>query len=643
VLLYVLLTGQHPSGDFSSKVELVNSILDKEPTRASDIVVSAKTDPTLTAANAAKRATTPDKLHRLLRGDLDTIVAKALKKTPAERYPSVAAFGDDLRRYLQNQPISARPDSRAYRARKFIRRNRTVVALAGVAILAVLAGVAGIWTQMLAARAQRDIALHQLARAERFNDINEFLLSDAAPQGKPFRVDELLEQEQRIVEHEHYDSAANHVDLLLSIGTQYSGEDKNEKALSVLKQAYQLSQKVQDPSVRAKAACTLSQGLIDAGDLAPGESSFQEGIRELPDGPQFALDRATCLLAGSGAAVRRSDAKAAIDRAQAALRALAQSPIHSSVLELDILTVLSGDYGDTGQFRESLASFQRAAALMSDLGYDQTRRAVKLYNDWALALSYAGRPLEAERNYRRAIDINKANQTEEDVLPGLLYNYSVVLRDLDRLPEAADYAERAAVRARQTQDHVAIDQTDLQRVRISRDQHNFSRAAALLAELEPRLRQELPPGHYAFGAVTSERSLLAQAQGDLPTALKLADQALEIARDSIKAGPQGAAVLPLLLVRRAGVELEMGKQDQAAADASQALNLMQAKMQSGMLSSNVGHVYLTLGKALRAQGKTEESRKAFLEAGKQLQDTLGPNHPDTRSAWQLAQSNPPQS
>jgi eukaryotic-like serine/threonine-protein kinase len=643
VLLYVLLTGQHPSGDFSSKVELVNSILDKDPTRASDIVVSAKADPTLTTANAAKRATTPDKLRRLLRGDLDTIVAKALKKAPAERYPSVEAFADDLRRYLQHQPISARPDTRAYRTRKFIRRNRTVVALAGLAITAVIAGVAGIWTQMLTARAQRDIALHQLARAERFNDINDLLLSDAAPQGKPFKVDQLIEQEQRIVEHEHYDSAANHVDLLLSIGRQYSGEDKNDKALSVLNQAYQLAQKVQDPSVRAKAACAMAQGLVNGGDLGQAESFFQQGMKELPDTPQVALDRVSCLLSGNEVAYRRGDSQVEIDRAQAALRVLAQSPIHSSTLELDILMDLSGDYGDTGQFRESLATFQRAAVLMSDLGYDQTRRAVKLYNDWALTLSYAGRPLEAEREYRRAIDINKANQAEDDVLPGLLYNYSVVLRDLDRLPEAADYAERAAAMATQAQDHVAIDQTDLQRVRISRDQHNFSRAAALLAELEPRMRQELPPGHYAFAAVISEKSLLAQAQGDFPTALKFADQALGIDQASIKAGQQGAAFLPLLLVRRAGVELDMGKQDQAAADASQALSLMQAGMQSGMLSSNVGRVYLTLGKALRAQGKTEESRKAFLEAAKQLQDTLGPNHPDARTAWQLAQSGPPQS
>jgi eukaryotic-like serine/threonine-protein kinase len=643
VLLYVLLTGQHPSGDFSSRVELVNAVLDKDPTRASEIVASAKAEPTLTTGNAAKRSTTPDKLRRLLRGDLDTIMAKALKKAPAERYPSVAAFADDLRRHLENQPISARPDTRAYRTRKFIRRNRTVVALASLAIIAVIAGIGGIWTQMLTARAQRDIALHQLARAERFNDINELLLSDAAPQGKPLKPDDLIGQEQHIVEHEHYDSAANHVDLLLSIGTQYSAEDENDKALRVLNQAYQLSRQVQDSSVRGKAACALAQGLINGGDLSRAEALFQEGLKELGNTPQFALDRAPCLLTGSETAYRRGDSAEEINRALAALRELAQSPIHSSTLELDVLMDLAGDYGDTGKFRESLATFERASVLITDLGYDQTRRAVKLFNDWALTLSYTGRPLEAERAYRHAIEISKASQAEDDVLPGVIYNYSVVLRDLGRLPQAADYSERAAAMARQAQDHVMIDQTDLQRVRIYRDQHNFPRANALLAELEPRMRQELPPGHYAFASLTSEKSLMAQAQGDLPTALKLADQAVDIDEASIKAGKQGAAYLPVLLVRRSAVELDMGKPNQAADDAGRALQLLLVGLQSGMLSSNVGRAYLTLGKALAAQGKSEESRKAFLEAAKQLQDTLGPDHPDTRSAWQLAQVNPPQS
>src|SRR5580658_6777538 len=78
VLLYLLLTGQHPAGDsIHSPADLVKAIVDTEPRRLSDIVTAAEVDETRATDYAAQRTTTPDKLRRLFRGDLDTIVAKA--------------------------------------------------------------------------------------------------------------------------------------------------------------------------------------------------------------------------------------------------------------------------------------------------------------------------------------------------------------------------------------------------------------------------------------------------------------------------------------------------------------------------------------------------------------------------------------
>ena len=156
VLLYVLLTGQHPAGkSLRSPVDLVKAIVDTEPTRPSDVVNTARTDGEETTANAARRATVPEKLSRLLRGDLDTIVAKTLKKNPQERYVSVTALADDLQRYLRHEPITARPDTMAYRAGKFIRRNRAVVALGTLTVLAICAGLVGTLIQARTARSQR--------------------------------------------------------------------------------------------------------------------------------------------------------------------------------------------------------------------------------------------------------------------------------------------------------------------------------------------------------------------------------------------------------------------------------------------------------------------------------------------------------
>jgi len=142
VLLYVLLTGRHPTGsDSRTPARLVKAIVDVEPPRPSDVVASMKSEDETAAANAGRRATTPDKLVWLLRGDLDTMVGKALKKNPQERYPSIEFFTADLQRYLRHQPITARPDTLVYRTTKFIRRHKTSVTVA-VLFTAALVGTA---------------------------------------------------------------------------------------------------------------------------------------------------------------------------------------------------------------------------------------------------------------------------------------------------------------------------------------------------------------------------------------------------------------------------------------------------------------------------------------------------------------------
>lgn len=134
VLLYVLLTGQHPAGPGPhSPAALVKAITETDPPRPSDVVGA------LDEASAKKRGASPEKLRRRFRGDLDLIVGKALKKNPQERYASVAAFGDDLRRYLRHEPISVRPDTVSYRVTKYVRRHRVGIALAA-SFLLLLAG-----------------------------------------------------------------------------------------------------------------------------------------------------------------------------------------------------------------------------------------------------------------------------------------------------------------------------------------------------------------------------------------------------------------------------------------------------------------------------------------------------------------------
>lgn len=153
VLLYLLLTGRHPAGPGPhSTVDLVKAITETEPPRASDAIASVGAE---NKANA--RAITNDKLRRQLRGDLDTILAKALKKDPQGRYPSASTMADDLRRYLAHEPIRARPDTLAYVGAKFLRRYWLAVSAVTLVVASLAAGV-------YVANREREIAEQRFAQ-----------------------------------------------------------------------------------------------------------------------------------------------------------------------------------------------------------------------------------------------------------------------------------------------------------------------------------------------------------------------------------------------------------------------------------------------------------------------------------------------
>ncbi|MGH8263093.1 MAG: serine/threonine-protein kinase, partial [Steroidobacteraceae bacterium] len=124
VVVYELLATARPyaPGKTRDTFALAQAVLSTEPRRPSEL-------------------TTSTTMRRALRGDLDTIVLKALKKLPEERYATVAEFADDLERYLRGEPIRARPDSSWYRARKYVGRHRLGVASAAAVIAALVTGL----------------------------------------------------------------------------------------------------------------------------------------------------------------------------------------------------------------------------------------------------------------------------------------------------------------------------------------------------------------------------------------------------------------------------------------------------------------------------------------------------------------------
>jgi serine/threonine-protein kinase len=624
VLLYQLISGQHPAGKaLRSPAELVKAILDTEPLRPSTVFEPSKPETEAVATSAANRASTPEKLRRLLHGDLDTIVGKALKKNPEERYSSVTAMADDLRRYLKHEPISARPDTLAYRAGKFVRRNRASVALVALALVAVIAGATGTAFQARAARRQRDLAFRQLARAERVNDLNQFLLYEAGPSDADLKVGDLLDRAAKVVERENYSAdPANHVELLITIGSLYIDKDEEDKARRLLLQAYQLSRGLQEPSVRAKASCALAAVFTSGTEQAHAKSLVAEGLRDLPDDPQFALDRAFCFLQGSNVATANHDVRDALAQDQAAESMMDHSLFSSDYLKTQVLQNLAFDYADSQQGR-AIAALERQAVVWKDLGYDETKAAGSTFSTLGFFLNRAGRPRDAERWYLRARGV-------VGEIPWWLYSYADVLRQLGRLDEAAGYADRACASAQKDLLHGCLRI----RGRIYIDQNNFTRAEETLAKAQSMVAEDTPKHFVA--ELLSDRALLAQAEGKVSAALQLADEAVSLDEAAIQLGSEGQAVLPILLNRRAAIEVAAGQPDKAKTDADRSLSLLQASLGSDAFSVHIGAAQMARGRALLAQGYSEEARAAFRSAMEHFEQTLGPDHGDTRAARQLS-------
>ncbi len=143
IILYELLSGHRPFENLANEpAAQMHAVMTKDPPHPSDTVMAAEASGPSAVDAAARRGETPEKLKRLLRGDLDGIVQRAVARLPEERYASVAELSDDIASYLDGRPVRALPQTIRYTAAKFLRRNR-IWLTAAAAVLVFLAAAGG--------------------------------------------------------------------------------------------------------------------------------------------------------------------------------------------------------------------------------------------------------------------------------------------------------------------------------------------------------------------------------------------------------------------------------------------------------------------------------------------------------------------
>jgi tetratricopeptide (TPR) repeat protein len=251
VLLYELLTGALP---FDRKElrqaalsEIQRIIREKEPPRPSTRITQLGPESTEAAKN---RHTEPRRLVSELRGDLDWITMRALEKDRTRRYQTANALAADVRRHLNQEPVSAGPPGTAYRAGKFVRRHRFGVA-AAVTLVLLLAAFAGAmaWQAQRIAR-ERDRANREAEAAKQVSDflVGLFQVSDPSEsRGRTLTAVEILSAGATRVKDSLRDQPEIQARLMATIGGVYTGLGLFKEAGPLLKQALDTYARVAGP------------------------------------------------------------------------------------------------------------------------------------------------------------------------------------------------------------------------------------------------------------------------------------------------------------------------------------------------------------------------------------------------------------
>jgi serine/threonine-protein kinase len=324
VVFYELLTGEPPYRlTTRSPQELTELVFEREVDRPSNRVAAQSDD-----TGARARASTRVQLQRMLRGDLDAIALKALRKEATQRYAGAEAFSQDIERMLQGLPVQAQRGSRRYRIGKMLRRHHRLAAAAAVVSISILGGASVALWQAGAARAQRNRAEAALAESEQAlrqsqlvtrSLISLFEASDPNVAGRDeISARELMQRGLRQAESLEGQPLLQAAMFDAIGGVQRSlGQIGDARVLLERALALRERHRGDDHLEVASSLFTLADVLRYQGMYAQAEQRARRALnirRKLlgPDHP----DIAASLLQVSGLVIYRSDLRAALDLAQ---------------------------------------------------------------------------------------------------------------------------------------------------------------------------------------------------------------------------------------------------------------------------------------------------------------------------------------
>jgi serine/threonine-protein kinase len=435
VLAYEVLSGQRPFADCEHVFDIEQAILERTPQRPSDAVEAARsaTDAPAPAGDVSPAA---------LRGDLDTVVMQALRKDPDRRYGSVEAMTADLERYRDGQPVSARTPTLAYRAKKFVQRNRWGVGVAA-AFLAVILAAGALLVE------QRNRAQREAETAEEVSQYLVTLFEEADParsQGQTTARDLLAQGMERLDELDGQPAVQAELAYVLGETRRRLGLYDSTRVL--LEQSLRLRRRLYGPNHPDVAESLSALALLErdhAGNWAAAESLLHESVATFraahgPDHPRVAEGLKNLVY------VQRRQGK--LEAAEASVREALDiqrdryGEQHMSVAES--LFNLAAILRDRGQYAKAERVQRRSLALCRELTDGPHPGVSANLNNLALLLDDQGKHAAAARMHEEAIAMDKKLYgTPHPAVATNLSNLSQVLQAQGRYADAEPYVRRA--------------------------------------------------------------------------------------------------------------------------------------------------------------------------------------------------------
>ncbi|HWM26962.1 MAG TPA: hypothetical protein VNQ14_00790, partial [Woeseiaceae bacterium] len=615
-VLYVLLGGQKAApGRGLSAAQMMRDTLEREPPLLSEIAGEGT--------------------RRLLRGDLDNIARKALRIDPAERYATVEAFGDDLRRFLADEPVTARPDSLGYRVGKFVKRHRGGVLTGALAAIALVGTTGFALMQMLEARQQRDEAREQTNRAEAFNQIVTSLLSQVGPDGGALRPGDLLDRAVEEVSAQYAGQPAFLVDMLVQISSRYYELRDTNKEYATLAQAEVVARATGDPALTVNVLCNTVENLLVAGRMSEAQERMEESrlllasTRRPPPSLQV-----TCLRSEAELAAAKNDMGRVFGHLEKARRVLKTSGLQNGDAYPAILSKLAKYHSMSGhlvpayEYSREIVEIDRRAGRQDSMPGLIARMSV------AINLYHLGQVRRALALFREVVPDRGNAEPGHPPSMSAKAKYGEMLARGGRIDDALPLLLDAVAEADRSGHHLHEIRTRLLLANALVLAGRAAEALPALDEVNGLMRQDdsVTPLWLAEAARLRSEVLLAGGHVDE------AAQAVTAAREFLDhtEGEDEPRVAGVLLTQ-ARVQLARAESRASIESARRAVLLFERTTIDPGQSADVGEALLLLAQAQSALGDSGAARLSLARAGTALRNGLGADHELTLLSARLAE------